>query len=159
MTDQPPSPSPRPPGDARLFPVMTLLRDDVTGDLVLQIGPRTYRNRADLEASGDRTRVEYAARDLNRWLEGEEVEQARKVEPRHEETPSAGGSMIQQINQILEGKLAAQPGLGRGIRLAEGPGGSVRVYIGVQGYGLDEVPDPAVRAAIREAVAEWEARS
>jgi hypothetical protein len=66
--------------------------------------------------------------------------------------------MVEQINRILQGKLGAQPEGGRGVRLAEGPGGSVRVYIGVQAYGLEDVPDPAIRESIREAVAEWEGR-
>jgi hypothetical protein len=65
--------------------------------------------------------------------------------------------MVEQISQILEAKLTAQSASSRGVRLVEGPGGVVRVYIGVQSYGLEEVPDPAIRAAIREAVAEWEA--
>jgi hypothetical protein len=32
------------------------------------------------------------------------------------------------------------------------------VLIGVQGYDLEEVPDPDVQRVIRESVAEWEAR-
>lgn len=154
MTDQPSAPQP----DPRLFPVVTILRDDTTGALALQIGPRTYRTAAELRESGDWTRVEFAARDLARWLEGE-TQVERKTEPRREEPPATGGSMVEQINRILEDKLAAQPTNVRAVRLAEGPGGTVRVYIGVQGYSLEEVPDPAIRAVIREAVAEWEARS
>ena len=157
MTDRPPSPPSGTQSDQTLFPVVTLLRDDVSGELVLQVGPHTYRNASDLKESADWTRVEYAARDLTRWIGGE-MPPTRKAEPRYEE-PATSGSMVQQINQILEKKLAAQPGLARGVRLAEGPGGAVRVYIGVQAYTLEEVPDPAIRSAIREAVAEWEARS
>lgn len=154
MPDQPPAPQP----DPRLFPVVTILRDDTTGALALQIGTRTYRTAAELKDSGDWTRVEYAARDLARWLEGS-TQLERKTETRREETTASGGSMVEQINRILEGKLAGQPVSARAVRLAEGPDGSVRVYIGVQVYGLEDVPDPAIRAVIREAVEEWEARS
>jgi hypothetical protein len=39
----------------------------------------------------------------------------------------------------------------------EGPAGSIRVYLGVEGYdAIDDVPDPEVRRLIREAVSEWE---
>jgi hypothetical protein len=134
------------------------LRDEVTGALALQVGPRVYTDLKELRESSDWTRVEYAARDLARWVGGESsAPTVRRVEERRpEETPKAG-SMIEQINRILEAKLASQPASARAVRLAEGPGGSVRVYVGMQPYGVDEVPDPAVRAAIREAVAEWEA--
>jgi hypothetical protein len=154
MTEQaPPSP---PTPEQRLFPVVTLLRDEVTGQLVLQVGPRTYQDPQALRVSPDWTRVEFAARDLARWMEGSAPPPPRTEEHRPEDPPMAG-SMVEQISRILETKLAAQGESGRGVRLVEGPGGAVRVYVGVQPYGLDEVPDPAIRTAIREAVAEWEA--
>jgi hypothetical protein len=66
--------------------------------------------------------------------------------------------MVEQIGQILESKLAARPGSSAApVRLVEGPGGSVRVYIGLQSYSPEEVPDPEIREAIRASVAEWEA--
>jgi hypothetical protein len=156
MTEQAPPAPPTP--DRRLFPVVTLLRDEVTGALALQVGPRVYTDPKELRDSSDWTRVEFAARDLGRWVEGQSsLPPTRRVEDRRSEDAPRAGSMIEQINHILEAKLASQPASARAVRLAEGPGGSVRVYIGMQPYGVDEVPDPAVRAAIREAVAEWEA--
>jgi hypothetical protein len=157
MTEQPPSTPPTP--DRRLFPVVTLMRDEVTGELALQVGPRLYTEAKALRDSTDWNRVEFAARDLALWLEGSTPPPARRAEERRtEEAPKPSGSMIEQINQVLEAKLASQPAANRGVRLAEGPGGSVRVYVGTQPYALDEVPDPAIREAIREAVSEWEAR-
>jgi hypothetical protein len=158
MSQQPSPGTPPPENDPQLFPVVTLLRHDVTGELALQVGGRLYRKTEELKGSPDWNRVEYAARDLVRWLEGS-PQPTRQPEPRREEAPAVGGSMIEQINRILEIKLTAQGGSSRGVRLAEAPGGGVRVYIGVQGYAIDEVPDPAIRSAIREAVAEWEASS
>jgi len=154
MTEQAPPTPPVP--DRRLFPVVTLLRDEVTGQLALQVGPRLYQDPQALRESSDWTRVEFAARDLASWIEGNAPPPRRPEERRAEDAPKAG-SMVEQISRILETKLAAQSASGRGVRLMEGPGGSVRVFIGVQSYGLEDVPDPAIRAAIREAVAEWEA--
>ena len=154
MTEQAPPTPPVP--DRRLFPVVTLLRDEVTGQLALQVGQRTYQDPQALRESSDWTRVEFAARDLARWIEGSAPPIRRPEERRAEDSPKSA-SMVEQISRILETKLAAQPASGRGVRLMEGPGGSVRIFIGVQSYGLEEVPDPAIRAAIREAVAEWEA--
>jgi hypothetical protein len=155
MAEQAPPvlPSPEP----RLFPVVTLLRDEVTGQLALQVGPRLYHEAQALRESSDWTRVEFAARDLARWVEGGAAPPRRTEAARPEEPPKKTGTMVEQISRILETKLAAQSASGRGVRLVEGPGGAVRVYIGVQPYSLEEVPDPAIRAAIREAVAEWEA--
>jgi hypothetical protein len=64
--------------------------------------------------------------------------------------------MIDQINTILERKLAESPQGLKGVRLVEGTGGALRVFVGLQSYAFDEVPDPEVRKVIREAVAEWE---
>ena len=41
MTEQAPPTPPVP--DRRLFPVVTLLRDEVTGQLALQVGQRVYQ--------------------------------------------------------------------------------------------------------------------
>jgi len=154
MSDQVP-PAPAVP-ERQLLPVVTLLRDEVTGTLALQVGPRVYTHAQALRDSADWTRVEYAARDLARWLEGG-PQPPRRPEERRPEAPAKSGTMVEQINRILEAKLAAHSASGRGVRLVEGQGGAVRVFIGVQSYDLEEVPDPDVRAAIREAVAEWEA--
>jgi hypothetical protein len=134
------------------------MRDEVTGALALQIGPRLYTDPTALRDSSDWNRVEYAARDLARWVEGGSVAPPpRRAEDRRSDEAPKAGSMIEQINRVLEAKLASQPAAARAVRLAEGPDGSVRVYVGTQPYAVDEVPDPAIRAAIREAVAEWEA--
>ena len=159
MTEQPPPtpPTPTPPTpERRMFPVVTLMRDEVTGELALQVGSRVYSDANTLRDSPDWTRVEYAARDLALWVEGSSPP-SRRLEDRRPEEPPKAGSMIEQINRILEAKLASEPPSVRAVRLAEGPGGSVRVYIGVEPYAVDEVPNPVVRSAIREAVAEWEA--
>jgi hypothetical protein len=66
--------------------------------------------------------------------------------------------MVEQINAILEKRLLERPELSRGIRLAEGPGGAIKVYVGIDSYnGIDDVPGADIRQLIREAVAEWEA--
>jgi hypothetical protein len=66
-------------------------------------------------------------------------------------------SLVAQIDGILQTQIAGTPLAGRGIRLAEALHGGAIVFIGTAQYdGVDQVPDPEVRAAIRAATAEWE---
>ncbi len=66
-------------------------------------------------------------------------------------------SMVAQIDEILQSHLAGTPLAERGIFLAQSPQGSVNVYVGLTRYdGIDDVPDPEVKAAIRAAITEWE---
>ncbi|HET7011271.1 MAG TPA: hypothetical protein VFI11_10885 [Anaerolineales bacterium] len=154
----PPLPKPAVQGEMgrRLFPVAFLLREDASGALVVQVGERLYRKPEDLKISPDWARVESVSAELARWTAVERPAARPSVPPR-DEAPTKAGSMIEQINEILEKKLEASGNLPRGVRLAEGPGATVRVYVGVQAYSIEEVPDPSIRQLIRQAVAEWEA--
>ncbi len=102
-------------------------------------------------------RVEYAAADLVKWLGVTTVrERAAERAPLEEVKKSA--SMIEQINDILQRKMAEAPGASRGVRLLEGAGGVLRVFIGLQSFNLEDVPDADVKRMIRDAVAEWESK-
>ena len=71
--------------------------------------------------------------------------------------PAASLSMVQQIDQVLQTRLASGPLAGRGIRLSESPDGGVTVMVGVQKFaGISDVTDPEIQSAIRAAIAEWE---
>jgi hypothetical protein len=68
-------------------------------------------------------------------------------------------SIAAQIDDILQEKLTGLPDEKRAIRLMELPGKGMVVMVGLDHYdGVDAVPDPEVRALIRECVAEWEQR-
>ena len=149
-----------PLGSTERIQVATLLRDDVTGKLIIRVGEREYTSAEDLKDSSDWTRVEYAASDLNEWMliperkspseeEGETDTDSQVVERK----PS---SMIEQINAILQEMIenSGRPELA--VRLLEGPGGMARVLIGVHSYEIAEVPNPEVQELIRKAVAAWE---
>ena len=73
------------------------------------------------------------------------------------EQPAAALSMVQQIDEILQLKLVDTPLAGQGIRIQEAPGGGVMVMVGLKKYeGVGDVPDPAIKAVLQAAVAEWE---
>lgn len=68
-------------------------------------------------------------------------------------------SLVQQIDYVLQARLAGTALASRGIRLAEAPHGGAIVFIGqTQFDGVDKVTDPEIQAAIRSAIAEWEKR-
>jgi hypothetical protein len=66
-------------------------------------------------------------------------------------------SIVQQIDTVLQARLADSPLDKRGIRLQESIQGGVEVYVGLQKFlTVDDVPDEAIKNAIRAAIAEWE---
>jgi len=69
----------------------------------------------------------------------------------------ASTSIVQQIDTILQTNMTDTPLAKRGIRLQESIQGGVEVYVGLQKFlAVEDVPDEAIKAAIRAAIAEWE---
>ncbi len=70
---------------------------------------------------------------------------------------SPADSMVEQIDSILQARLAGTPLEERGIFLTQSPEGGVNVYVGLTRYnGIDDILDPEIKAAIRAAITEWE---
>ncbi len=165
-----PAPAPQPAVAAGRIRVATILRDEVSGHLIVQIDEKEYRSAGELRDSRFWTRIERASSDLAAWFRpvkektaAVRPEPAPQIAPGQEqekarERMSGDLSMIEQIDVILQRKLASTTGGLRGVRLVEGAGGAVRVYMGVQSYSLEDVPSDEVRRLIREAVQEWEAQ-
>lgn len=79
--------------------------------------------------------------------------------PSAEKPKPSSISIVEQINDILQARIAGTALETPGIALLESATGGVLVYVGINKYeGVDEVPDEAVKAAIRAAIAEWETK-
>ena len=83
---------------------------------------------------------------------------ARPATIAKEDRPAApANSIVSQIDSVLQTRLEGTPLEDRGIFLAQSPEGGVIVYVGLTRYnGIDDVPDPEIKAAIRAAISEWE---
>jgi len=179
-------PEPHLPSPRALLPVAELLREEVTGQLILRLGDQVIRSADDLQSEADRRKIQYASADLADWFKGLEVparpkrsggdrrrggkkaERAQPAEPSRAEagavptTDLAAGvgtrpvNMIEAINAILDRHLAKTEGVPRAVRLVPDPTGGVRVLLGVKSYSLEEIPDESIKSLIRQAVAEWE---
>jgi hypothetical protein len=85
------------------------------------------------------------------------------VQPRLDNLPKAKvepapKSIVGQINDILQDKVAISSLAAEGVKLQETPQG-VLVWVGAKSYqGIDTVPEGEAKTLIREAVKAWEAR-
>jgi hypothetical protein len=74
-----------------------------------------------------------------------------------EEPSAAPGSIVAQIDSILQTQLVGTPLMEKGIRLLESPEGGVIVLVGLRKFeAIDDVPDDQIKAAIRTAITTWE---
>jgi hypothetical protein len=66
-------------------------------------------------------------------------------------------SIVEQINSILQLRMMNTPLARLDIRLQESHEGGVEVMVGTKKYdAVDDVPDAAIKSAIRAAIEEWE---
>jgi hypothetical protein len=74
-----------------------------------------------------------------------------------DEKPVAALTIVAQIDEILQARLATSRLADRSIRLMEALDGGVIVLVGSQKFaGVGEVTDPDVQNMIRAAISEWE---
>jgi len=141
------------------------------GKITLEMDGRKIESKEELQPEQLRRLVNLLL-DLRPWLEaapdstptrtgleqsGTPPAPAKAKEQNAEQPVVAPFNIVAQIDQILQDRLAGTPMAGRGISLQESPKGGVIVSIGLQRFeGIDAVPDPEVKAAIRQAVEVWE---
>ncbi len=74
--------------------------------------------------------------------------------------PVTARSMVVQIDEIFQTLLAQSAYTGQRVLISEDLREGVVVWVGAMRYnGIEAVPDPEIKAMIRQAVAEWERRS
>ncbi len=74
-----------------------------------------------------------------------------------EDQPADQPGIVEQIDRILQARLAASPLANRSVRLQPSPDGGVIVWVGLQKFAsVEEVSDPEIRAILQAAIKEWE---
>jgi hypothetical protein len=164
-----------PPADA-----LYIWRDSETKDFVLQFGERVYRSSDDLTPREKETFSALFDR-MKTWLgvstAPPEASPIGPISQPEEEKPSitAAGvissmvpsgpepppsSIVAQIDEILQKKLAASSLKDRGIALQETIKGGMQIIVGLEKYDdIDSVPEEEIRVIIRASVSEWEGQS
>lgn len=155
-------------------------RDSETQDFVLQFGERVYRSGEGMTPAEKKTFSTLFGR-MQAWLgvtaAPQEASPPEAVSQPEAEKPSitAAGvissmmpsapepppaSIVAQIDEILQKRLAASPLKDRGIALQETLQGGMQVFVGLEKYeDIDSVPEEEIKMIIRAAVAEWENQS
>ena len=74
------------------------------------------------------------------------------------EPTGAGGSFIDEIEEILQRMISTAPTpLGKEVHVGTGPDGGLQIQVGMRYFSnADEVSDPTIRNLIKAAVKEWE---
>jgi hypothetical protein len=154
------------------------------GDLEILRAWRTPASKVWLEMDGARLEDKTAMKpdqqrrllnllvDLRPWLSGAPAPESQTAPQAEMSVPLPGKkagkpvpevpkpslkSIIQQINDVLQENLITSVFKDREIQLTEGPDGAVIVQDGRMKYeGIDAVPDPEIKAMIRQAITQWE---
>ena len=142
----------------RLIDLLTLIRPFLEGGQPAQAAPRPAPVSPPVSSSAPLTPAEQAMFANLTQPKVEPVPARISLIPKKKsERPAAALSMVQQIDEILQLKLVDTPLAGQGIKIQEAPGGGVMVMVGLKKYeGVADVPDPAIKAVLQAAVAEWE---
>lgn len=162
--------SPILPADALL-----VMRDQATGSWVVEINGMQYANLKDIHDDRAASKVLEAMVGLQQFagftptaagqaqLTPAAIDQAAPAalstttasQPTH---PAPPNSMLDQIEKVLQRNLLKHPELGsRKIHVGAASDGSLLIEMDKQFYhGIEEVPEPAVRDLLRNAIQEWE---
>jgi hypothetical protein len=86
--------------------------------------------------------------------------QARVLRERAKQPPPPPPkSIAEQIDEILQEKIAGTPHRQRGLHVSAGPQGHALFQLDGRAYeGVDDLPDVEARSLVRTAIAEWEKR-
>lgn len=86
----------------------------------------------------------------------EQIRILREIEKQPEIKPKP---FLEEIDELIQQKVAATPLAGRGLKVAASPTGSAVFWIDGEAYeGIDQLPDAAAQTFVQAVIKEWEKR-
>jgi hypothetical protein len=168
--------------------VLRVLRDLADGSLIIEIGGQRYRRLSEIADPQIKRRLVGNTEDLTNFVrlaggmvtpppapqpppaaapppapevaEARPQAKARGMDKGEEEEQPGPKSIAEEIEELLQARLAAAPELARRrIHIHEAVGGGVTIEVDGKHYGgIDEVTDDEVQEFIQAVIQEWEAR-
>ncbi len=84
-------------------------------------------------------------------------EQLRYLREREKQPEVKIKSFLEEIDEVLQAKIADTPLIARGVKVTTGPNGAALFWLDDHSYERpDDLPDPEARAVVQAAVREWE---
>ncbi|MBI5291685.1 MAG: hypothetical protein HY872_07410 [Chloroflexi bacterium] len=84
-------------------------------------------------------------------------EQLRYLREREKQPEVKIKSFLEEIDEVLQAKIAGTPLIARGVKVTTGPGGTALFRLDDHSYERpDDLPDAEARAVVQAAVREWE---
>ncbi|MBI3177895.1 MAG: hypothetical protein HYZ35_07880, partial [Chloroflexi bacterium] len=84
-------------------------------------------------------------------------EQLRYLREREKQPEVKIKSFLEEIDEVLQAKIAGTPLIARGAKVTTGPGGTALFWLDDHSYERpDDLPDAEARAVVQAAVREWE---
>ena len=145
----------------RLIEMLTLIRPWLEGraapapaPMPPPAAPPSLRTQPGLAASAP---IQSTPRPASQPIPSQTAAIRTPISEKDERSAPPATGIVGQIDSILQVRLVGTPLAGRGIYLSNSPEGGVIVNVGLQKFnGVDEVPDPEIKAALRAAITEWE---
>ncbi|MCC7361501.1 MAG: hypothetical protein IT317_18585 [Anaerolineales bacterium] len=184
----------RPKGSAH--EVLRVLRDNLTGRLIIEIAGRRYANLDELTDPALNEGLLTTLADLRAFTNGAAAAPEAEAPPAARALPTPTPAVpavppaapkplppptmnpfkqmqvlrelaknpppepktiAEQIDEVLQGRLAGTPLAERGLHIRPGPRGEALFDLDGESYpAVDDVPDLAVREALKGAIAAWE---
>jgi hypothetical protein len=85
--------------------------------------------------------------------------QVRVLREMSKQPPPPLKTIAEQIDEVLQGRIAGTPHRQRGLRVSAGPQGNALFELDGRAYeAVDDLPDAEARSLVRAAIGEWEKR-
>ncbi len=178
-TEEQPEPISNPIPKTSQYPhdAIHLWQDQQRQEVVIKIGQR-FLSAGDKLTPKEQKYIRTIALYIQRWLDDSESNESDKQLIRSDSEPEIqsaaifdqaeisenelfqSASIVEQINYILQQKIAASSQKNISVMLMEKPNQGIVVMLGTDQYpDVNSIPDPEIKKFIKDAVSDWESQA